>query len=51
MLDEELMKALEKELPEGVPYRFISAVAQQGLNELKDLLWRTLHDQASPAAL
>jgi len=45
MLDEELQQAMEKELPEGVPYVFISAVAQKGLTELKDLLWRTLQEK------
>ncbi|RZJ71877.1 MAG: Obg family GTPase CgtA, partial [Flavobacterium sp.] len=46
MLDEELrteMKAqLDNEL-EGVPYMFISSVAQQGLTELKDKLWQMLN--------
>lgn len=43
MLDEELMEALEKELPEGVPHLFISSVAHQGLTALKDLLWKELN--------
>lgn len=46
MLDEELkaeMKAeLEKSL-KGVPFLFISSVAQQGLVELKDKLWAMLN--------
>jgi GTPase len=46
MLDEELkteMKAqLDKEL-KGVPYLFISSVAQIGLQELKDELWKMLN--------
>ncbi|WP_067147298.1 GTPase ObgE [Pseudotamlana agarivorans] len=45
MLDSELkaeMKAeLDNELP--VPYYFISAVAQQGITELKDVLWKLLN--------
>jgi GTP-binding protein len=37
------MKAvLDKEL-KGVPYMFISSVAQQGLVELKDKLWQMLN--------
>jgi GTP-binding protein len=38
MLDDELKAEIEKDLPE-IPYLFISSVAQQGLTELKDLLW------------
>ena len=43
MLDEELMKALREELPGDVSYVFISAVTQQGIAELKDLIWKNLH--------
>ena len=42
MLDEELIKAMKKELPK-IPYVFISSVAQQGLVELKDLIWKHLN--------
>ncbi len=46
MLDDELkaeMKAqLDKTLP--VEYMFISSVAQQGITELKDKLWKMLND-------
>ncbi|MCC6841326.1 MAG: GTPase ObgE [Flavobacteriales bacterium] len=42
LLDEELRNALRKELPEGVDHLFISAVANQGLDRLKDLLWARL---------
>jgi len=43
MLDDELKAAIEKELPGNIPHIFISAVTGQGLNELKDLLWKTLN--------
>jgi GTP-binding protein len=43
MLDEELKTAIEKELPKNIPHIFISSVTQQGLQELKDLLWKTLN--------
>ena len=43
MLDEELRKAIKKELPRNVPNVFISSVTQQGLTQLKDMLWETLH--------
>lgn len=39
LLDEELKEMLQPELPEGIKTVFISSVAQQGLTELKDLLW------------
>ena len=45
MLDEELIDEMRAELPEGVETVFISSVAQQGLTELKDLLWRTINDE------
>ncbi|MDF9831036.1 GTPase ObgE [Parabacteroides sp. PF5-6] len=45
MLDDELIDALTEELPEGIPYIFISAVAQTGLVALKDLLWRELNTE------
>ena len=43
MLDSELMEQIKKELPKGVDHVLISSVAQFGLDELKDLLWRKLH--------
>lgn len=44
MLDTELKDAIEKELPEKIPHIFISSVAQQGLVELKDMLWKALNE-------
>jgi GTP-binding protein len=46
MLDDELKEAIKQELPTDVPHLFISSVAQQGLVELKDLLWKTLNKPA-----
>jgi GTP-binding protein len=43
MLDEELKKEISKELPKDLPSLFISSVAQQGLTELKDLIWEKLN--------
>tara|TARA_R110000868_G_scaffold8478_5_gene43937 strand:+ start:22759 stop:23757 length:999 start_codon:yes stop_codon:yes gene_type:complete len=46
MLDDELKaelkEQLDNELP--IPYLFISSVAQQGLTELKDILWKMLNN-------
>ncbi|MDO7170774.1 GTPase ObgE [Mariniflexile sp. AS56] len=45
MLDDELKaelkEILDNELP--IPYVFISSVAQQGITELKDMLWKLLN--------
>ncbi len=45
MLDDELMAEMEKVLPEGVPYVFISAVTGQGVQSLKDMLWGEITDE------
>ena len=42
LIDDELKTMLEPEIPSGIPHLFISSVAQQGLIELKDLLWETI---------
>ena len=46
MLDEELKAAVTKEVPGNIPHIFISSITQQGLTELKDLLWRTLNSES-----
>lgn len=45
MLDEELIEQMRAELPDGVDCVFISSVAQMGLTELKDALWRKINDE------
>lgn len=45
MLDDELKEAIQKELPAKIPHVFISSITGYGLQELKDLLWKTLNDQ------
>lgn len=48
MLDDELKEAIKKELPGTYPVVFISAVRQEGLHQLKDVLWKALHaDEAT----
>jgi GTP-binding protein len=44
MLDELMMKQMTKLLPKDLPVCFISAVAQTGLSELKDLVWKALNE-------
>lgn len=44
MLDDELKVEVKKQLPTDLETLFISSVANQGLAELKDLLWKKLID-------
>lgn len=44
MLDELMMKQMTKLLPKDLPVCFISAVAQTGLSELKDMVWKALNE-------
>lgn len=44
LLDDELQAEIEQDLPDEIPHLFISAVAQKGLVELKDKLWKMLND-------
>lgn len=47
LLDDELMQAIEKELPRDIPHIFISSVTGKGLAEMKDLLWKALNEESS----
>ena len=51
MIDEELKQMLREEiaerLEEKLPVVFISSVAQQGLEELKDILWNELNSESN----
>ncbi len=42
LLDEELQQEMSRELPEDIPAVFISSIAQKGLVELKDMLWKAI---------
>lgn len=44
LLDEELRVAIGKELPKGIPSIFISAMTNQGITDLKDMIWKNLHN-------
>jgi GTP-binding protein len=46
MLDDELIQAIRKYLP-AIPTVFISSITQLGLNELKDLIWKSLNDDGT----
>ena len=42
LIDEKQKAKIEKKLPGDIPHVFISSVAQTGLNELKETLWKAL---------
>lgn len=42
--DKELISSLKRKMPKKVPYVFISSFTQEGIKELKDLIWKTLHE-------
>ena len=43
MLDDELKREIKPHLPRKIPTIFISSVANEGIKELKDLIWKTLN--------
>ena len=47
LLDEELQQMLSEDLPDDLPHVFISAVANKGLSELKDILWKALNSESN----
>ncbi len=50
LLDDELIDLLRETLPDDLPVVFISAVANRGLDELKDVLWAELNDESNKLA-
>ncbi len=50
LLDDELIDMLRETLPDDLPCVFISAVANKGLDELKDVLWRELNAESNKLA-
>ena len=47
LLDDELIEMLRETLPTDLPVVFISAVTGQGLDELKDILWKELNAESN----
>lgn len=43
MLDDELIKEIKRHLPRKIPYIFISSVAGYNMQELKDMIWKSLN--------
>jgi GTP-binding protein len=42
MIDDELKAEMMPLLPKGIKTTFISSVAQQGIDELKDMIWKAI---------
>ena len=50
LIDADIIEMLREEsVPKGLPVVFISAVAEQGLDELKDVLWKSMNEEPDPA--
>ncbi|MDB4926987.1 GTPase ObgE [Mucilaginibacter sp.] len=45
MLDDELVREMQQQVPADIPSVFISSVAQKNIDVLKDLLWREINNQ------
>ena len=50
MLDSELMAEIEETLPTDLPHIFISSVTGQGVQALKDMLWREITSESNAIA-
>ncbi|MCF0197883.1 MAG: GTPase ObgE [Bacteroidaceae bacterium] len=50
LLDDELVELLSKDLPDDLPHVFISAVANKGIAQLKDILWAALNSESNKLA-
>ena len=47
LLDDELIEMLRETLPTDLPVVFISSVTGQGIQELKDVLWKELNSESN----
>src|SRR5574344_1489803 len=47
LLDEELVDLLKETLPSDLPVVFISSVTGQGVEDLKDILWKELNSESN----
>lgn len=45
MLDDQLKSEIEAQLPADIPHVFISSFTQEGIKELKDMLWEALQKE------
>ena len=47
LLDDELIEMLKDTLPTDLPVVFISSVTRQGIQDLKDVLWKELNSESN----
>ena len=45
MLDDELIAEMRQELPKDIPSIFISSVSGKNIQELKDMIWKSLNEE------
>jgi GTP-binding protein len=45
LIDEDQLKKLKRTLPKNIPAIFISALANQNIDALKDMIWKTLEEE------
>ena len=45
LIDEELKELMMEDLPEDIPVHFFSSVTGQGVDTLKDMIWKGINDQ------
>ncbi|MCU0438165.1 MAG: GTPase ObgE [Raineya sp.] len=45
LIDEDQLKKLKRTLPKNIPAIFISALAYQNIDELKDMIWKALEEE------
>jgi GTP-binding protein len=45
ILSDEEREELKTSIPEGIPYLFISAITQEGIEQLKDRIWAAINQQ------
>lgn len=44
LVDEKQIAKIKKKIPVDLPYAFFSSSANQGIDELKDLIWNSIHE-------
>lgn len=43
LIDEKTKQKIIKKIPEGIPYVFFSAITENGISELKDIVWENIN--------
>ncbi len=45
LVDEKTIKKIKKKVPDDLPHVFFSSIANQGISELKDMLWESINSE------